>query len=157
TLTAIMRRMRSADISSTREVVPTMPALFTSAASVPNSSAASNSARMSFSSPTSHFAAIALPFFATMAETTPFAAAPLVGYPTKTRSPRGAAGSAPWRTMPRLPPVMIKTLWVNFAPDGACPRDRCPTSEGQHKPRGIFQAVLDARQEGHRVLAVDDA
>ena len=63
TLIAIMRWMRSADISSTRTpLVPTMPALLTSAPSVPNSSAALNSARMSLSLPTSHFTAMALPF-----------------------------------------------------------------------------------------------
>ena len=67
TLTAIMRWMRSADISSTREVVPTMPALLTSAPSVPNLSAALNNARISLSLPTSHFTAIALPFLASIA------------------------------------------------------------------------------------------
>jgi hypothetical protein len=78
TLTAIMRWMRSADISSTRDVVPTMPALLMSAPKVPNASAALNRARMSFSLPTSHFTAMALPFFASMAETTLFAAASLL-------------------------------------------------------------------------------
>ena len=47
-----------------------MPALLTSAPSVPNLSAASNSARISLSLATSHFTAIALPFLASMAETT---------------------------------------------------------------------------------------
>src|SRR6202022_3355030 len=78
TLTAIMRWMRSADTSSTRDVVPTMPALLTSAPSVPNLSAALNSARISLSLPTSHFTAIALPFFASMMETTWRAAASLL-------------------------------------------------------------------------------
>jgi hypothetical protein len=78
TLTAIMRWMRSADISSTRDVVPTMPALLTSAPSVPKLSAALNIARMSCSSPTSHFTAIALPFLPSMAATTCRAAGSLL-------------------------------------------------------------------------------
>ena len=36
------------------------------------------------------------------------------------------------------------------------PHDRRP-SQIQHQPRRIFQAFLDAHQEGHRLLAVDDA
>ncbi len=78
TLTAIMRWMRSADMSSTRADGPTMPALLTSAPNVPNSSAAANSARMSASLPTSHFTAIALPFLRSICETTSFAAASLL-------------------------------------------------------------------------------
>ena len=78
TLTAIMRWMRSNDISSTRIDGPTMPALLTSAPSVPNLSAAANIARISLSLATSHFTAIALPFFASMAPTTCSAAASLL-------------------------------------------------------------------------------
>ena len=75
TLTAIMRPIRSADISSTRAVGPTMPALLTSAPSVPNPSAALNSARISLSLPTSHFTAMALPLRDSMPATTSRAAA----------------------------------------------------------------------------------
>jgi hypothetical protein len=78
TLTAIMRAMRSADISSTRAVAPTIPALLTSAPRVPNSSAALNSARMSGSLPTSHFTAIAWPLLAPIFATTSSAATLLV-------------------------------------------------------------------------------
>jgi hypothetical protein len=70
--------MRSADISSTRDVGPTIPALLISAPSVPNLSAALNSARISLSLPTSHFTAIALPFLASMAVTTCRAAGSLL-------------------------------------------------------------------------------
>ena len=79
TLIAIMCWMRSADISSTRTpLLPTMPALLTSAPSVPNSSAALNSARMSLLMPTSHFTAIALPLLAPICATTSSAAALLL-------------------------------------------------------------------------------
>ena len=78
TLTAIMRWMRSADMSSTRAEGPTMPALLTSAPNVPNSSAAANSARISASLPTSHFTAMALPFLRSIEATTSFAAASLL-------------------------------------------------------------------------------
>ena len=79
TLIAITRWMRSADISSTRtEDLPTMPPLLTRAPSVPNLSAASNSLRISLSSATSHFTAIALPFLRSISVTTSFAAASLL-------------------------------------------------------------------------------
>src|SRR3978361_1007728 len=109
--------MRSADMSSTREVVPTMPALLTSAPSVPNSSAALNSARMSCSLPTSHCTAIALPFLPSMVETTSRAAASLVAYPTQTRNPREAAASAVARPIHRPPPVIMTTLSVKTTPN----------------------------------------
>lgn len=75
TFTAITRWMRSADISSTRTpLLPTMPPLLTSAPSVPSSSASLNRARMSLSSATSHFTAMALPLAASICATTSSAA-----------------------------------------------------------------------------------
>src|ERR1700754_2113214 len=50
--------------------------------------------------------------------------------------------------MPRLPPGMTTTLSVTSAP---------VASEIEHQSRRIFEAFLDADQERHGFLAVDDA
>src|SRR3954470_3227567 len=165
TLTAITRWMRSADISSTRTpLVPTIPPLLTSAPSVPNASAALNNARMSLSSATSHFTAMALPLLAAISATTSSAAVLLLASPTTIRKPRAAAAIAVARPMPRLPPVMTTTLSVTRASIVRHAPSRKATalaehqrSEIEHQARRIFQALLDADKEGHGFLAVDDA
>src|ERR1700732_5310843 len=73
--------------------------------------------------------------------------------------------------MPRLPPVITTTLSVKICPHypvAPCWKARTSiaasaritirnSSQIQHQPRRIFQAFLDANQERHRFLAVDDA
>src|SRR5882672_1529777 len=108
--------MHPGDMSSTHTDGPTMPGLLTRAPSVPNSSAALNSARISFSLPTSLFTAMALPFLRSISATASRAATSFAAYPMQTRNPRAAAAIAVARPMPRLPPVTITTLSVTFAP-----------------------------------------
>src|SRR6478672_483127 len=66
--------------------------------------------------------------------------------------------------MPRLPPVMTTTLsvkpasMVRHAPSRswATALAKHQLSEIEHQARRIFQALLDANQEGHGFLAIDD-
>src|SRR6267142_2628204 len=156
TLTAIMRWMRSADMSSTRTEGPTMPALLTRAPSVPNSSAALNSARISLSLPTSLLTAMALPFLRSISATASRAAASFAAYPMQTRNPRAAAAVAVARPMPRLPPVIITTRSVTLAP--MCrerwPQDRSSRillQRGVERPEmaeGIANAAIARAPEG---------